>query len=678
MTASARAGLLVVILFHGVTVAPQALPDEVVYARFTKAYRSLELQELKSLGEELAAGGDQWSQELSILAQACHAYRADDIRGCMAALATLDPITPPPHPVIRSWGHRIRALVYKRMGEPDQAETEIREAIALLGGTAHMIEYTDALVVLAEVLRKKAEYGASLEVLIRAGDLVDSLGHMPGICNVLINRGNLLYEQDRYPEALSMYRRVLECTVEGDLGVLANNAAVNMGSVFQVTGERDKAIHLYDSLYHALGEGHLQLRALLRMNQALAHAGKGEYIRALVLYDEALPMCDAAGDRSGRMKVLQLRSTSEWAIGQRDKALRSLLASMELARKIGRRDEVSRSLSKLAGWYEELGDRANALQTLRTHIALSDSLTEQRFSDRMAMLEVKHETDKKERLLQLRVAELDRERAIAENRSLQRDLLLGALAFLLVAGFLFFRNLRQRQTLALQEKELSEKRIEEILRSQELRLISAMAAAQEQERERIARELHDRVGSMLSAIKFQFSTLESMVAGLRIEQQQSYEKVMGMIDEAVGVVRRISHDMVRGDLAEFGLEQALHDLRDSIAVKGKLEVELSLFGLDMRMDRKVEIAAYRITQELVSNALKHGRPTDLSISFTRAPDRLSIIVEDNGAGFDTTRSSAGMGLGNVRSRISTLNGEISIDSAPGRGTTVSVEIPLMG
>ncbi|MBP7515706.1 MAG: hypothetical protein KA791_14220, partial [Flavobacteriales bacterium] len=141
--------------------------------------------------------------------------------------------------------------------------------------------------------------------------------------------------------------------------------------------------------------------------------------------------------------------------------------------------------------------------------------------------------------------------------------------------------------------------------------------------------------------------------------------------------RRISHDMVAGTLAHFGLEKALEGLCDSVRVTGRLAVELRVFGLENRLERGVEITVYRIVQELVGNALKHAKASELSINLTRTPGRLSVIVSDDGVGFDPSASTEGMGLANVRKRAATLGGEITVDSVRSKGTTVSLECAVV-
>ncbi|MCU0320495.1 MAG: sensor histidine kinase, partial [Flavobacteriales bacterium] len=269
--------------------------------------------------------------------------------------------------------------------------------------------------------------------------------------------------------------------------------------------------------------------------------------------------------------------------------------------------------------------------------------------------------------------------AAAEDRrkNIQRIALgISALAVTIIA-LLLARSLRNRRRLAEQEQKLHAQRVDELLKQSELDALNAMMEGQEKERDRVARDLHDRLGSMLSAIKHQIDGLDADIQGLQTEQRGNYSKVNRMLDEAVGEVRRISHDMVSVTLARFGLEKALEDLCDSVRLNGKLAVELALFGLEQRMERGLEITVYRMVQELVSNVLKHAGARELSISVTRGPGRISVIVADDGRGFDTDAAADGIGLANVRARAAAMGAQVTVNSTPGKGTTVSIEGPVV-
>jgi signal transduction histidine kinase len=230
--------------------------------------------------------------------------------------------------------------------------------------------------------------------------------------------------------------------------------------------------------------------------------------------------------------------------------------------------------------------------------------------------------------------------------------------------------------LAEQQRLIADQRVEEILRTQELKLVSAMVEGQEQERKRIAQDLHDRLGSMLSAIKLRFSALEGWISGLVKEQQEQFKHLFDLLDHAVVEVRKVSHDMARSTVREFGLRKALEDMRDAITVPGRMDVELNLFGLETPLPPRVEIAIYRMVQELVSNALKHARARQLTLQLTRSAAMVNVLVSDDGRGFDPATADPGMGMDNIRARAAEINGSVQVDSRPGHGTTISVDIPL--
>ncbi|MBK9729793.1 MAG: sensor histidine kinase [Chitinophagaceae bacterium] len=213
------------------------------------------------------------------------------------------------------------------------------------------------------------------------------------------------------------------------------------------------------------------------------------------------------------------------------------------------------------------------------------------------------------------------------------------------------------------------------LKTQEVNTLNAMMEGQEKERSRIAADLHDRVGSALSAIKLHMDGIR-LSADIISQKQSSFEKVISMLDDAVNEVRQVSHDLASGVLVKFGLVDAIHDLCNTIQSAGGVEVNFITAGLDSRLDHKIEIALYRSVQELISNILKYAGAKEITIYFHRQEEWLSLMVEDDGIGFDPEKKSSGTGISNVRSRINLLNGITLFDTSPGRGCTVTIKIPI--
>jgi signal transduction histidine kinase len=394
-----------------------------------------------------------------------------------------------------------------------------------------------------------------------------------------------------------------------------------------------------------------------------------------VEFRKALALCDSTDQTIYVPSLLQSAGITYWALGRTKEAFKTMERAIEEAYRLNMHKHRSEIHDHLHSWYASMGNTAEALRHLRIRTALSDSLNRARYDDQLARSEALYGSEKKER----RIAEQEQALLLAstedERKSLQRNVLVVSTVTLALLAFLLFRILRNRKRLARQQKELYDQQVDQILAQQELKSINAMLDGQEKERDRMGKDLHDRLGSMLGGIKANMAALEDRVEVMRKDQQ--YQKVNRLLDQTVSELRQISHDMAAATLSRFGLEKALKDLRDTLHISGHLQVELNTFGLDQRLERSVEIAVYRIVQELVSNVLKHARASELAIAVTRAPGRLSVVVSDNGVGFDSKQPSEGMGLGNVRSRAAALGASLQIDSTPDKGTTVSVECPVV-
>jgi len=147
------------------------------------------------------------------------------------------------------------------------------------------------------------------------------------------------------------------------------------------------------------------------------------------------------------------------------------------------------------------------------------------------------------------------------------------------------------------------------------------------------------------------------------------------LDEAVSEVRRISHDLTSGVLVKNGLRAALNDMKRTIESTGKLEINIFEAGEKQRLSLEFEISIYRVIQELLSNILKHAEASKIDMHITQTKDSFTLIVEDDGKGFDMAKTGAvGIGLANVKQRVASMGGTVNFDSRPGSGTTVIIEI----
>ncbi|RIV18783.1 sensor histidine kinase [Fibrisoma montanum] len=232
----------------------------------------------------------------------------------------------------------------------------------------------------------------------------------------------------------------------------------------------------------------------------------------------------------------------------------------------------------------------------------------------------------------------------------------------------YYQQKQVKQQLAF--KELQEQHRRE--------LMAATFRGQEEERRRLAAELHDGIGTMLSVTKLSLNQVERQVGGeVRVGLQ--FQKTRSMLDETMTNVRRISRDLVPTTLERFGFLAALEELAER-ATDSDLQVHLDCPESVAQLTAPLELMLYRIAQELLNNAIRHARAHHITIQLYCQADEIRLSVLDDGVGFDFDAimedKQRGLGLRNIESRLSVVNGHVTFDVAPGRGSQIHVQIPL--
>ena len=206
----------------------------------------------------------------------------------------------------------------------------------------------------------------------------------------------------------------------------------------------------------------------------------------------------------------------------------------------------------------------------------------------------------------------------------------------------------------------------------------AIVQGQEEERSRLAKDLHDGLGGILSSTKYSLNNMRENFI-ISPENAIAFERTMTMLNQSITELRRVAHNMMPETLMKLSLSEALEDFCAQVTQSGALQVSYQSFGIDnLSLENQVKITVYRIVQELINNAIKHAVAATATVQVLCNDNKLNITVEDDGKGFDKTIliDSGGIGYKNLQSRISFLKGTIDIQSQTGKGTSVYIEIPL--
>jgi len=253
--------------------------------------------------------------------------------------------------------------------------------------------------------------------------------------------------------------------------------------------------------------------------------------------------------------------------------------------------------------------------------------------------------------------------------------LVSAIGALLLVGVLVYRNFHSRHLLNKQQDELQQQRIRELEKDKLLVAIDSMLKTQEEERSRMARDLHDGLGGMLSGVKLSLGAMKGNII-LSEGNTRLFAKVLDQLDHSIREMRRVAHNMMPEALVKFGLQQAIQDYCDGLNESIQPHFKIQLHGLENRLEAATEIIVYRVVQELLNNVVKHANATIVLVQVMRHENNLNITIEDNGKGFDVSNSFKGDGLNNVRSRVGYLKGQLDIQSVPGEGTSVHIDFTI--
>lgn len=200
---------------------------------------------------------------------------------------------------------------------------------------------------------------------------------------------------------------------------------------------------------------------------------------------------------------------------------------------------------------------------------------------------------------------------------------------------------------------------------------SLILDAQEKERERLSRELHDNLGQLFTALKLNLENYKEYAT----EHQDYINKSIDIVDTAIDDIRRISNDLMPSILKEFGLVYAIKNLAKNIEKYSTFEVNTFIDpNIDIN-DKKKSVYIFRIIQEAVNNSIKHSKSKSINISIKKKENMLYLELSDNGIGFDTTVISYGNGLFNIKERVKSMNGKTTIESEPGKGSLIQIEMP---
>ncbi len=550
---------------------------------------------------------------------------------------------------------------YRRASEYLDESMKIREQLYDLPGIASIYNK------LGIIDQKQGRLKEALEHQISALKIYQKLGQDKWIGYCLNNIAIIHQNLGNLDKALEYHQKALEYRVKmkDELGEATSYG--NMANLYSRMHDTISAIGYYEkalSLSRRLRNDELISGNL--SNMANISLAQKDYKKAMKIYRESLEIRERLGDSKGISSTLSRIGTVYTETRQYKEAAKALNRSLSIAKNISVTEEELSALLGLAKLMALTNQLDSSFVLMKTYIASKDSVYDARIKQQILDVQSQYETDKLEQDLEL----VKKDKEFTEIRLVQRKTQIMLLIFVFIsiigAGiFLFYRH-QARQKATANAERISE---------QELRM-SAVFQAQEEERRRIAKELHDGVGQTISAIKMNYQSLAQKASENNLVID--FNKIGHMLDNAGKEVRSISHQMIPKELEQFGLVPAVEGMLNLNLEHSTVQYQFEHSGFEDRMGTHIELVLFRVLQELVSNVLKHSKASELNVQLVKLKSHVVLNVSDNGIGFDVEQKEKnGIGLLNIASRINGIKGHLHYESEPGSGTSVTIRTPIL-
>ncbi len=569
--------------------------------------------------------------------------------------------------------HRIGALMY-RMGESDSAQNYYQHALQhstdIDYAKGKMLCYAD----MGKLEKRHGNYDLALSYFLKSLKISNELGLTDSESHALMNMSIIYAKMKDYVSCRESNHKALSIAVQTSDESRQLQLYNNMAVMLRITHEYDSSIY-----YQMLGlEKAREINSrpqVIRayMNLGTTNAYQKKFEEATAYYDTANRLSLTSGNMALRMSILQNLSAL-------NKDMQKYHASINYARKALLLLQQTKQIQQLPSIYEniytswkQLGNTDSALYYHELFYKYHDSIYNEKRQKNFDELSIKYNTRNNENdLLVLKNKNLEKSIFLKEKQIVINTIIGSSFTIVIVIIMIWvLRRNKYKRDVIIRQKEIDQLKAEkEILAAQSL------IEGEEKERKRIAQELHDGLGVLLSTASIHFSNVEEITADSEISEIT--EKASKLLKMAGSELRKVSHNMMPGVLTKFGLSDALEDLFDEIVDSGKLNIDYILPGEDIRLPENTEIMLYRATQEMLNNAIKYADASVINFNLSIMPESIQLTYKDDGVGFnlESKINERSIGLASIKSRIDFLHGTLDIKTEIGQGCEYSINIPV--
>jgi signal transduction histidine kinase len=570
--------------------------------------------------------------------------------------------------------YRLKAVMYFILKKEDSLSLAISKAFASAKTSSDAKELALVNDLRGWIFQNLEQNDSAAYYYIQAVKIADSLNDYKFSGEIYSNLSVVFWSIGDYKKAAEYATRAYQSGNILNDSLLLSNSLSNLANAKTSLKQYDTALILFKRVKEIIKDPVRYNYVLYRAvsNEASVYADQGNHKKAISEYKKVLQW-DSLIPAYLQSYVYSGLGAAQYEENQLNEAALNMAKAIKMASDGGVRMGLRDSYLLMSQIKEKQKQFALALDFRKKYDSLNDTLMSSSRTKFIHQLEAKYNSaQKNNQITQQQLSISENQRIIQRKNTLNAALISGVL-FLLIIGILLYRNFAHRNKLLWQSQKLKEQRITELEQERKLVAAESVMKGQEEERSRLARDLHDGVGGLLSGVKLSMSNMKGNVF-LSEENAQSFNNVISQLDQSIAELRRVSHNMMPEALIKYGLKEALENYCENMNFSGKIKVQLQTYGMEKRMEQSTEIIIYRIIQELLNNVIKHADAGNVLIQLVRKEDHFNLTVEDDGKGFDTkVENKTGAGLANIKARAEYLNGSVDIVSKKGEGTSVNIE-----
>ena len=500
----------------------------------------------------------------------------------------------------------------------------------------------------------------------------------------------IYYYLAAYDKSLEFSRKAFEISLQlkDSSGIAAGYS--RLGDAYRRMGKRDTALrYLNQAIELREKMGSIGGLAKAYNNLGIFHietepATIESHKNAIEAWQKSLEFKEQMGDSAGMVySLLNISVAGPTLPGRVEDAMEYVDRALEISHQIEFNHGLRASYHQAAILYAKTGNYELAYDAYTRYHEYDQKLASENVKERIAEVEVVYQTRLKEREIDL----LSTQNFVQEIRLTRQRWILGCAFLALALLTITLVTLRRNAKLKLERKEReaefnrqhNERRITALKQEQDFRMMKALVHGQEQERKRIARDLHDQLGALMAGVKINLQTLTGFATDE--VQMKLIADTKELTDSAGKEIRRTAHNLMPASIANHGLDKSLHQLFDQLNQGNHLpRFTYQSYGVNGKLEEEQEIHLFRILQELTNNTLKHAEASTVLVDLSQDSEGIHLVYEDDGKGFDSARveEEGGLGITSIRSRITALQGEIDIHSSAGEGSSFNIFIPLHG